>query len=150
MILSKVLALCAFVFSFDNCRCRGICFMEYKFKWTNIWFILSPVQVIALKIMTCLNVIRLNRPWIHELGLGKSLRGKKKKGLPAYWCLKSQNWREGVSFFLFHYGLLQKIEYSFLCYTVGPCYLSILNIIVCICIPQTLSLSLSLSNPWKA
>ena len=26
---------------------------------------------------------------------------------------------------LFHYGLLQDIEYSSLCYTVGPCCLSI-------------------------
>ena len=33
---------------------------------------------------------------------------------------------------LFHYGLSQDIEYSFLCYTVGPCCLSILYIIVCI------------------
>ena len=34
---------------------------------------------------------------------------------------------------LFHYGLSQDIEYSSLCYTVGPCCLSILYIIVCIC-----------------
>ena len=27
---------------------------------------------------------------------------------------------------LFHYRLLQDIEYSSLCYTVGPCWLSIL------------------------
>ena len=33
---------------------------------------------------------------------------------------------------LSHYGLSQDIEYSFLCYTVGPCCLSILHIIVCI------------------
>ena len=33
---------------------------------------------------------------------------------------------------LFHYGLLQDTEYSSLCYTVGPCCLSILNVIVCI------------------
>ena len=26
-------------------------------------------------------------------------------------------------FFLFHYGLSQDIEYSFLCYTGGPCCL---------------------------
>ena len=30
---------------------------------------------------------------------------------------------------LFHYGLSQDIEYSSLCYTVGPCCLSILNVI---------------------
>ena len=34
---------------------------------------------------------------------------------------------------LFHYRLLQDIEYSSLCYTVGPCCLSILCIGVCIC-----------------
>ena len=33
---------------------------------------------------------------------------------------------------LFHYGISQDIEYSSLCYTVGPCCLSILYIIVCI------------------
>ena len=30
----------------------------------------------------------------------------------------------------FHYGLLQDIEYSSFCYTVGPCLLSILFIVV--------------------
>ena len=34
---------------------------------------------------------------------------------------------------LFHYGLSQDTECSSLCYTVGPCCLSILCIIVCIC-----------------
>ena len=34
---------------------------------------------------------------------------------------------------LFHYRLLQGIEYSSLCYTVGPCCLSILYIVVYIC-----------------
>ena len=33
-------------------------------------------------------------------------------------------------YILFHYGLSQNIEYSYLCYTVGPCYLSTLYIIV--------------------
>ena len=36
-------------------------------------------------------------------------------------------------FFLFHYGFSQIIEYSSLCYTVEPCCLSILCILVCIC-----------------
>ena len=36
-------------------------------------------------------------------------------------------------FFLFHYSLLQDIEYSSLCYTVGPCCWSNLFIVVCIC-----------------
>ena len=31
---------------------------------------------------------------------------------------------------LFHYGLSQDIEYSSLCYTIGPCCLSILYIAV--------------------
>ena len=30
---------------------------------------------------------------------------------------------------LFHYGLLQDIEYSSLCYTVGPCCLSTLPLV---------------------
>ena len=34
---------------------------------------------------------------------------------------------------LFHYGLSQDTEYGSLCNTVGPCCLSILYIIVCIC-----------------
>ena len=35
--------------------------------------------------------------------------------------------------FLFHYSPLQGIEYSSLCYTVGPCCFSVLYIVVCIC-----------------
>ena len=31
---------------------------------------------------------------------------------------------------LFHYRLLKDIEYSFLCYTVGPSYLSILYVVL--------------------
>ena len=34
---------------------------------------------------------------------------------------------------LFHYGLLQDIEYSSLCYTGGPCCFLVLYIVVCIC-----------------
>ena len=36
-------------------------------------------------------------------------------------------------FIFFHYSLLQHIEYSFLCYTVGPCCLFTLYILVYIC-----------------
>ena len=36
-------------------------------------------------------------------------------------------------YILFHYGLSQDIEYSSLWSTVGPCCLSILCIVVCIC-----------------
>ena len=35
---------------------------------------------------------------------------------------------------LFPFRLLRDIEQSFLCYTVGPCWLSILNIAVCTCL----------------
>ena len=45
---------------------------------------------------------------------------------------------------LFHYWLLRDIEYSSLCYTVGPCCLSILYIVVCICLSQTPNLFLPL------
>ena len=49
------------------------------------------------------------------------------------------------SFFniLFHYGLPQETGYSSLCYTVGPCCLSVLNVIVWIYQPQAPSPSLS-------
>ena len=42
----------------------------------------------------------------------------------------------------FPYRSLQNIEYSSLCCTVGPCWLSILYIVVCICESQTPDLSL--------
>ena len=38
---------------------------------------------------------------------------------------------------LFPFRLLHNIEWSSLCYTVGPCWLSILNIAVCRCQSQT-------------
>ena len=49
---------------------------------------------------------------------------------------------------LFQYVSFQEIKYSSLCYTVGPCCLSILNVIVCIYQSQTPSpfLSLFLGN----
>ena len=52
---------------------------------------------------------------------------------------------------LFHYGLSQDIEYSSLCYTVGPCCSSILYIIVCIWESQTPSPSLPPlpPPPWQ-
>ena len=54
------------------------------------------------------------------------------------------------TFFLnvFHYGFLQDIGYSFLCYyEVGPCCLSILNVTVRIYQPQTPSPALPLPSP---
>ena len=48
---------------------------------------------------------------------------------------------------LFHYRLLQDIEYSPLFYTVGPHCLSILYIVVCICLSQTPNLSLLPPSP---
>ena len=38
-----------------------------------------------------------------------------------------------IIFHIFHYGLSQDIEYSSLYYTVGPCCLSVLFTIACIC-----------------
>ena len=49
--------------------------------------------------------------------------------------------------FLFYYRLLQDIEYSSLCYTVGSCCLPSLYIIVCICSSQTPNLSLPCLSP---
>ena len=43
---------------------------------------------------------------------------------------------------IFHYTLLQDIEYSSLCYTMGPYWLSSLYIVVCICYSETSILSL--------
>ena len=40
----------------------------------------------------------------------------------------------------FHYGLSQDIEYSSLCYTVGPCCISILHIRVSTCQCQIFTL----------
>ena len=50
---------------------------------------------------------------------------------------------------LFHYSLSQDIEYSFLCCLVGPCCLSILYIIVCICESQTPNPSLPSLTPTR-
>ena len=44
---------------------------------------------------------------------------------------------------LFSFGLLQNIEQHFLCYTIGSCWLIILNIAVCTCQSQTPKLSTS-------
>ena len=42
-----------------------------------------------------------------------------------------------ILFLIFHHGLSQEIGCSSLCCTEGPYGLSILNVIVCICQPQT-------------
>ena len=36
-------------------------------------------------------------------------------------------------YILFYYVLSENVEYNSLCYTVAPCYLSVLYIIICIC-----------------
>ena len=43
----------------------------------------------------------------------------------------------GFFLILFPFRLLQNIEQSSLCYIVGPCWLSILNIAACTCQSQT-------------
>ena len=48
---------------------------------------------------------------------------------------------------LFPFRLLQSIKQSSLCCTVGPCWLSILNVAVCTCWSQTPNLSLPLTFP---
>ena len=48
---------------------------------------------------------------------------------------------------VFHFRLLQNIGQSSLCYTVDPCWLSILNTAVWTCQSQTLSLSPTTSFP---
>jgi len=50
----------------------------------------------------------------------------------SFWCTIQWFNYTGIYSYSFLYSLLQSIEYSSLCYTVGPC-LSVLNIIVCIC-----------------
>ena len=42
-------------------------------------------------------------------------------------------------YILFHYGLSQDVGYNSLCYTVGPCCLFILYVIVCILTPSSQS-----------
>ena len=51
---------------------------------------------------------------------------------------------------LFPLRLLQNFEQSPLCYTVGPYWLSIFNIVVCTCQSQTPNLSLFLLFKMKA
>ena len=48
---------------------------------------------------------------------------------------------------LFPFRLLQNIEQSSLCCTVGSCWLSILKIVVCIYLSQTHNLSLPTTFP---
>ena len=50
---------------------------------------------------------------------------------------------------LFLFRLLQNIEWSFLCYTVGPCWLSILNVAVCTCQSQTFNVFLPFPLPTR-
>ena len=53
----------------------------------------------------------------------------------SFWCTAkwfSYTYIDILFHILFHHGLLQDIEYSSLFYTVGPCRLSILYIVVCI------------------
>ena len=51
---------------------------------------------------------------------------------------------------ILHYRLLKYIEYSSLCYTAGPCCISFLYKLICICQPQTPNLSLPTLSPLIA
>ena len=55
-----------------------------------------------------------------------------------------------IFIYAFPYGLSQDIDYSSLCYTVGPCYLLILYTVVSIHSPQTPSPFFShFPSPWQ-
>ena len=61
------------------------------------------------------------------------------------WLSAELNWTDYIYIYiyiLFHSGLSEEIEYSYLCFTIGPCYLSILYLIVFICWPQSANSSL--------
>ena len=51
----------------------------------------------------------------------------------SFRCQQSDFYFSVLFSILFHYSLLQNIQYSSLCYTVSPCCLSILYMVVCIC-----------------
>ena len=63
--------------------------------------------------------------------MGKNKKEKKGKGI----CVLFQ--------ILFHYILLQDIEYSSVCYIVGPCCLPVLYTVVCIYVNPKLLIYLS-------
>ena len=65
-------------------------------------------------------------PWAEEPGGLQSMGSHRVR---HDWAIHHH---QSFSFF-FHYGLLQDIGYSSLCSIVGPCYLSILHILFCIC-----------------
>ena len=75
----------------------------------------------------CSSIIAWNIPWTEEPGWLQSMRLQN----------VGHDWVTGHThihtYILFHYRLLQDIEYSSLCYTVGPYWLFILYIVVCIC-----------------
>ena len=78
----------------------------------------------------CSSIIAWNIPWTEEPGWLQSMRLQN----------VGHDWVTGHThihtYILFHYRLLQDIEYSSLCYTVGPYWLFILYIVVCICYIQ--------------
>ena len=75
-------------------------------------------------------------PWV-----GKIPWRRERLPTPVFWpgefhglCSPQDRKESDMTFtFTFHYRLLQDIEYRSLCYTVGPCGLSVFYIGVCIC-----------------
>ena len=66
-----------------------------------------------------------------------------------YICIYIYIYAHSLSYIIFHHGLSQETGYSSLCYIVGPHCISILNVTVCIYLPQTPSLWHSfLHPPW--
>ena len=62
----------------------------------------------------------------------------------------SATWEEYIKniYIHFHCKLLEDIECSSLCYTVGSCWLSILHIVVHVCLTQTPNASLLPFPVW--
>ena len=79
----------------------------------------------------------------------------------AWWAAvhgvtQSQTWLKRLSSsssilckILFPFRLLDNIEQSSLCYTVGPCWLSILNVAVCTCQSPTFNVFLPFPLPTR-
>ena len=65
----------------------------------------------------------------------------------SFRCQQSDFYFSVLFSIIFHYSLLQNIQYSSLCYTVSPCCLSILYVVLCMCYSQIPNLSLPATFP---
>ena len=84
----------------------------------------APNFIVILSNCHSFSNLQQSPPWSREdFSLAKT----------DYNLLKTQVTVPFSNIFFFSTRLLQDIEYSSLCYTVGPCHLSILYTEVCIC-----------------